>query len=39
MVLVIGDRELHGATIDRNHATLLWCIKFAGQVLSRTVKG
>ena len=38
-VLVIGARELHGATVDRNHVTLLWCIKFAGQVLSRTVKG
>ena len=25
--------------IVRNHVTLLWCIKFAGQVLSRTVKG
>ena len=38
-VLVIGARELHGATIDRNHVTLPWCIRFAGQVLSRTVKG
>ena len=38
-VLVIGDRELHGATIDLKHVTLPWCIKFAGRVLSRTVKG
>ena len=38
-VLVIGARELHGATIDLNHVTLPWCIKFAGHVLSRTVKG
>ena len=38
-VLVIGARELHGATIDRNHVTLPWCIRFAGQVLSRRVKG
>ena len=38
-VLVIGARELHGATIDRSHLTLPWCIRFAGQALSRTVKG
>ena len=38
-VLVIGARELHGATIDRSHVTLPWYIRFAGQVLSRTVKG
>ena len=37
--LVIGARELHGATIDRSHVTLPWCIRFVGQVLSRTVKG
>ena len=37
-VLVTGARELHHATIDRSHVTLPWCIRFAGQVLSRTVK-
>ena len=38
-VLVIRARELHGATIDRSHVTLPWYIRFAGQVLSRTVRG
>lgn len=37
--LVIAARELHGVVMGPDHAALAWCIRFAGQVLSRTVKG
>jgi len=37
--LVIAARELHGVVIGPDHVALEWCIRFAGQILSRTVKG
>ena len=36
---VIATRELHGVVMDPNHVTLAWCVRFAGQIISRTVKG
>ena len=30
--------ELHGVVMDLEHVALAWCVRFAGQVISRTVK-
>ena len=37
--LVIATRELHGVVVDLEHVALAWCVRFAGQIISRTVKG
>ena len=37
--LVIATRELHGVVMDPEHVALAWCVRFAGQIMSRTVKG
>ena len=37
--LVIATRELHGVVMDPEHVALAWCARFAGQIISRTVKG
>ena len=37
--LVIATRELHGVVTDPEHVALAWCVRFAGQIISRTVKG
>ena len=37
--LVVATRELHGVVMDREHVALAWCVRFAGQIISRTVKG
>ena len=37
--LVIATRELHGVVMDPEHLALAWCVRFAGQIISRTVKG
>ena len=37
--LVIATRELHGVVVDPEHVALAWCVRFAGQIISRTVKG
>ena len=37
--LVIATRELHGVVMDREHVALAWCVRFAGQIISRTVEG
>ena len=37
--LVIATRELHDLAMDAEHVTLAWCVRFAGQISSRIVKG
>ena len=37
--LVIATRELHGVVMDPERVALAWCVRFAGQIISRTVKG
>ena len=37
--LVTATRELHGVVMDFEHVALAWCVCFAGQIISRTVKG
>ena len=37
--LVIATRELHGVVMDPEHVALAWCVRFAGQIISRSVKG
>ena len=37
--LVIATRELSGVVMDPEHVALAWCVRFAGQIISRTVKG
>ena len=37
--LVMATRELHGVVMDREHVALAWCVRFAAQIISRTVKG
>ena len=37
--LVIATRELHSVVMDPKHVALAWCVPFAGQIFSRTVKG
>ena len=37
--LVIATRELHGVVMDPEHVALDWCVRFAGLIISRTVKG
>ena len=36
--LVIATRELHGVVMDLEHVALAWCVRLAGQIISRTVK-
>ena len=38
-MLVIATRELQGVVMDPEHVALAWCVRFAGQIISRTVKG
>ena len=33
-----GDCD-HGVVMDLEHVALGWCVRFAGQIISRTVKG
>ena len=35
---VIATRELHGVVINPEHVALAWCVRCAGQIMSRTVK-
>ena len=35
--LVIATRELHGVLVDPEHVALAWCVRFAGQIIARTV--
>ena len=37
--LVNATRELRGVVMDPEHVALAWCVRFAGQVISRTLKG
>ena len=37
--LVIATRELHRVVMDPEHVALAWCVRFAGQIISGTVKG
>ena len=37
--LVIATRELCGVVMDLEHVALAWYARFAGPVISRTVKG
>ena len=37
--LVIATREVYGVVTDPEHVALAWCVRFAGQIISRTVKG
>ena len=37
--LVVATRESHGVVMDLEHVALTWCVRFAGQINSRTVKG
>ena len=37
--LVTATRELRGVVMDPEHVALAWCVRFAGQIISRTVKG
>ena len=37
--LVAATRELHGVVMDLEHVALAWCVRFAGQIIFRTVKG
>ena len=37
--MVTATRQLHGVVIDPEHAALACCVRFAGQIISRTVKG
>ena len=32
-------RELHGVTVERSHASLPWCVRFAAQVIFRSHRG
>ena len=38
-ILVIAIRELHGVVMDPEHVAMVWCVRVAGQIMSRTVKG
>ena len=35
---VIATRELHGVVMDPAHVAQACCVRFAGQIISRTVK-
>ena len=37
--LVTATRELHVVVMNPEHVALAWCVRFAGQIISRTVKG
>ena len=37
--MVIATRELRSVVRDLEHVALAWCVRFAGQIISRTVKG
>ena len=37
--LVIATRWLRGVVMDLEHVALAWCVRFAGQIISRTVQG
>ena len=37
--LVIAIRGLHGVVMDPDHVALAWCVRFAGQIIFRTLKG
>ena len=32
------ERELHGVVMGPEHVAVAWCVRFAGQIVSRTVK-
>ena len=38
-ILVIAIRELHRVVMDPEHVAMVWCVRVAGQIISRTVKG
>ena len=35
--LATATRELHRVVMDLEHVALAWCVRFAGQIVSRTV--
>ena len=37
--MVIATRELHGVVMNPEHVALVWCARFAGQIIFRSVKG
>ena len=37
--LVCYARELHGVTVGKSHVSLLWCVRFAAQIISRSHRG
>ena len=37
--LVTATRDLHGVVMDPEHVALAWCVRFAGQINARIVKG
>ena len=37
--LLIATRESHGVVMDPEHVALVWCVRFAGQIIFRLVKG
>ena len=36
---MVATRELHRLVRDPEHVALAWCVRFAAQIISRTVKG
>ena len=38
-MLVCYARELHGVTVGKSHVSLLWCVRFAAQIFSRSHRG
>ena len=39
LTLVCYARELHGVTVGKSHVSLLWCVRFAAQIISRSHRG
>ena len=37
--LVVATRELDGVVRDPGHVALVWWVRFAGQIISLTIKG
>ena len=35
---MIMTRALHGVVVNLEDVALAWCVRFAGQIISRTVK-
>ena len=37
--LVNETHQLHGVVMDLEHVAFEWCVRFAGQIISRCAKG